>query len=191
MRRSRSFLAALGLLLALAAPVGAKGDVEARLDAPFPRDAAPGTTVTVGWTLAYADAPGEVVWGTPNFIRVHPVGGEPVEVTSKETAEESGHYVATFEVPAGGIARFEIGLPGQACDADGCRRVDHLPPVVEPAAGGAAAPLGTEPEDERGAAGPDGAPVVPLVGGGVVLAALAALAASAVLVARRRDPDTA
>jgi hypothetical protein len=133
------WLALISALLAatLVAPqAAAKTGVEARLDAPLPRDVEPGTTVIVSWTLGIIGAPGETLYGSPIFLRVHTGDGQTFDVRSRETPGRPGHYVARFQATSGGVARIEIGVRGQACQSDGsCGRSDWMFPIVEPSSG--------------------------------------------------------
>jgi hypothetical protein len=128
-------LAAAMLLVSLAiAPVAAKTAYEARLDAPISRDAAPGATITVRWTVDQVvgfervpiEGPG------PVFLRLYPMtrGAAPTEAIGDEPLPDSGRFTASIEVPAGGVARVEIGLFGESCTAGVCTRYDELFPVV-------------------------------------------------------------
>ena len=141
--------AALLLVLTLSAPVLAKWDVQARLDAPIPADAAPGTTLVVGWTTTQADGNGGTVaftvefTGAPVFIALTAPGAPKAEalVFGDEFPAGSGHYTASIVVPPGGIAPggVSIGLRGTSCEAGVCQHSDLLfelvGVVLEPAAG--------------------------------------------------------
>jgi hypothetical protein len=108
----------LCVLLAAPAAVG-KGDVQARLDTPIPLEAAAGRTVTIGWTLSYADRAKHrsVVrsrhpFGAAGiFIQVLSASGRaPVKALGEERGR--GRYVAQVTVPEGGIGGIKIGLEG-------------------------------------------------------------------------------
>jgi hypothetical protein len=186
---------ALVALLVLIAPVAAKEGAEAQLDSPISLDAEPGSTIEVAVSVFMEDPSGRYpVQGSPIFVRlVPPNGGEPTEDRATEIPAGSGHYVAAVVVPAGGIAEVVVGMPGESCDAAGCRRSDILFPLTDdPLVTGAiasAAPLPAQPAPARQpapttagstAAGPDLAPVV-LAGVGIL-----AVLAIAGLIARRR-----
>jgi hypothetical protein len=119
-------VAALGLVAGLSETAEAKEGVIARLRAPLPADAQPGTTIVVSWILgipteneppfnacgvfvqlksasgasstrAYADGPGAAAkYPDVPVCRAHP----------------TGEYEATILVPDGGIGGIEIGVSG-------------------------------------------------------------------------------
>ncbi len=136
--RHRSILAtttlALAAALSLAAPALAKEGGEAVLDAPVPRDAVPGTTIEIGWTIVIPLEGGGTgrMFGTPTYVRlVSPDGTNEMQAYGHETAPESGHYVATVDVPSGGIGQVVIALAGTSCDAaGGCSQSDFVFPIV-------------------------------------------------------------
>jgi len=131
-RHRLAIVPALLLLVAVAAPVLAKGDVQARLDAPIPADAAPGTTLAVAWTTTQADGDGGTVAfsGAPVFIALTAPGATKAEalVFGDEHPAGSGHWTASIVVPRGGIAPdgVSIGLRGTSCEAGVCQRSDLL-----------------------------------------------------------------
>jgi MYXO-CTERM domain-containing protein len=187
---------ALVALLALVAPAAAKEGAEAQLDAPISLDAEPGSTIEVAVGVFMVDPSGRYpVQGSPIFVRlVPPNGGEPMEDRATETPAGSGHYVAAVVVPAGGIAEVVVGMPGESCDAAGCRRSDILFPLTDDPlvrrTFASAAPLPAQPAPARQpaattasstAAGPDLPPIV-LAGVGIL-----AVLAIAGLIARRRS----
>jgi len=120
------------LILTLGVPVLAKGDVQARLDAPIPADAAPGTTLVVGWTTTVSNGEGGAVAfsGAPVFIALTAPGATQATalVFGDEYPAGSGHWTASIVVPAGGIAPdgVSIGLRWTSCEAGQCRRSDLL-----------------------------------------------------------------
>jgi hypothetical protein len=119
------FLAAGALIVVLvalvASPAGAKEGVVARVVTPISSEAAPGTRVTVVFTLTFTEAGkrhpfggGAVfirLWG-PDDTRTRRVYAAPIE---------RGRYRATARVPRGGVHRVVIGLMGEMCNAEGCR----------------------------------------------------------------------
>lgn len=136
-RRSRT----LGLLLSLVAtgalavtPALAKEGAEARLDTPVPRDAEPGTTVDVGWSVfSVRGVERQPMIGSPIYVRlVSRDRTTSTEVMGTEAPSGSGHYEASIEVPAGGIGEVVVGLVGEACDANGCRRSDMPIEIIGP-----------------------------------------------------------
>jgi hypothetical protein len=136
----RRFAATLLLMFAVAiatAPVVlAKDNAVARLDAPLPPDAEPGSAITVGWTVEVPVTNGSPAPfnGDSMFIRLVPTSGEPVEVVGAQ--DRIGHYVATVTVPAGGVQNVEFGLRGESCSNGTCERSDLMFVVAE----GAVAP---------------------------------------------------
>ena len=127
-RRSIPAVLAAPLLvagLALAGPVLAKEGMQARLDAPIPIDAPPGTTLEVGWTTTVPDGAGGAAAfsGAPVFIALTEPGASQPEalVFGDETPAGSGHFTASIVVPDGGIAPdgVTIGLRGEMCET-GC-----------------------------------------------------------------------
>jgi hypothetical protein len=110
----RIAVASACLLLALATPADAK-DAEARLRAPVPFDAQPGTPITISWALV---APED---GTPFnacgvFVQLRGTTGAPPTRAYADGGTCRGHmaglYEATVVVPDGGIAQIEVGLSG-------------------------------------------------------------------------------
>ncbi len=207
MHRRRSLplpaLPGLAVLAAclVAAPVALAKDGEARLDAPISPDAAPGSTVTVGWlALASDGATDHPMYGSPLFIRLISPTGEAVEQGGTEDPPGSGHYLATLAVPAGGIARFEIGLRGEACTAGVCERSDWLlrisdrpsgygPPVAATGAGAAGGPVPASPDPQGGHAATtsatrsDGSLAAPFL---LLVLALGATVLGSIAIRRRR-----
>ena len=207
--------AALLLVLTLAAPAQAKGDVQARLDAPIPGDAAAGTTLVVGWTATQADGDGGTVafTGAPVFIALTAPGAAEAEalVIGDEFPAGSGHYTASIVVPPGGIAPdgVSIGLRGTSCEAGVCQRSDLLfelvgevlapvshaarvAPVAAMATPPTVGPAVGAPADPAAAPSATDAPtMVPATLGvaGVVIAALVIVIAA--VVGRRRGPRVA
>ena len=200
--------AALLLVLTLGAPVLAKWDVQARLDAPIPADAAPGTTLVVGWTTTQADGSGGTVafTGAPVFIALTAPGAPEADalVFGDEFPAGSGHFTASIVVPPGGIAPdgVSVGLRGTSCEAGVCQHSDLLfelvGDVLEPAAGTAAVepvtivatpppvdPAGAALADPGAARSAPAALLVTLAAAGVLIAAVVIVVA--VVVARRRD----
>jgi hypothetical protein len=186
----RSLLPSLSLvllaLIALAGPVAAKDGMEARLDTPLSVDAEPGSTIEVGVEVSVPGPSARfVVQGTPIFVRLLPPGGgESTEARAHETPAGSGQYVAAVEVPAGGIDAIEVGIPGEQCDASGCRRSDVLAVVVGDVFAGGVAPAvpvatapAPDPATATSAAQPTDAGVDPrpFVVAGVAILALAAI----------------
>jgi len=184
--------AAILLTLAVAAPVLAKEGIEARLDQPIPLNGDPGTTVKVGFAVAAIGQDPDSWAGQPVILKVHPVGGDPVETVA--TDDGKGHFTATFTMPEHGVAAVEIGLRGESCENGTCTRSDLLFQVAGPDHGAIYVPVNVPPPANPGkvvptqapAAVPAGAastsatttstststpPVLPLLGLGVLIVA--------------------
>jgi hypothetical protein len=173
-------IALLGLVALAASPALAKEGAEAKLDTAIPRDAEPGTTVDIGWSVfSLVDGRQEPIQGSPVYVRlVAPDGRTSTEVAGTEKPSGSGHYTASIVVPAGGIGEVIVGMVGEACTANGaCERSDIIFPLTDdplvsgtaPAAAPASTPIGTQ--------------LLPIVAIGTAVAVAGALAA---LVAGRR-----
>jgi hypothetical protein len=184
-RRTSPISAILGLIIALtlALPVLAKEGAEARLDTALPRDAEPGSTIALGWSVFTID--GERTYpisGSPVYIRlVGPDGTSATEVMGTEVPSGSGHYTASIQVPDGGIGEVIVGMIGEACvDGGGCQRSDMIFPLTDDPLVTGAAPTVTPPAPTT----PIASELVPIIAFGVVFAVAGALAA--VAVGRRR-----
>lgn len=133
---SRS-LAAGFLIVAVAAlvasPAGAKEGVVARVVTPISRDAAPGSKLTVVWTLTYLEAGERRPFGGGwKFVRLFgPDGSRSPRTYAANPAP--GRFRATVKVPRGGVIRAEFGIMGTRCDArgrPGCRPAPKLFPIA-------------------------------------------------------------
>ena len=168
-----SFLA-LALVASSMATALAKEGIVARLDAPLPGRAQPGTAVTIGWTISVPGG-GSLV-GTNTILRVYSRDAQ-TSVDAPPREDRPGHFLATFRVPTGGIATVGIGIPGTSCLANVCQPAVEWFTVEDPAGAPLAAPNVIGPPDtatepvigERG--NPSGAPL--LVGLVAIFVALA------------------
>lgn len=110
-----SFLA-VAAVVALAGAVLAKGPDGAgsvTLAQPIPRDAAPGSTISVTFTATVDTASGpSPVYGSPLFVRLIAPDGTTSEGDGTEQVPGSGTYTADVVVPAGGINSAEFGMRG-------------------------------------------------------------------------------
>lgn len=189
--RSLAILPAVLALLALTtASVLAKEGGVARLDAPIPDDAPPGTELEIGWSVFIVDDTGtsHPIVGSPVYLRLIPAGGgSPVEVDAIERPSGSGHYVATVTVPDGGIGRVEVAMHGEACDATSCWDADYVFPMHDDPAVAVPPIAGSEPAATGSAATTDQGPLALLVAAVTGLAAVGALVA---LVLGRRGATT-
>jgi len=116
-------LAVLAVLAALVvvAQASAKEGIVAEVLTPISRDAAPGTTVNVVWTLTSIEEEDPRPFSADGvFIRLFGAsGGHSKRVYGAEI--DSGRFRATVRIPRGGVRRVAIGLMGEACDTEGCR----------------------------------------------------------------------
>ena len=90
-------IAILATLVVAGLALGKEGAV-ARLDTAVRRDAEPGSTIKVGWSVLMAvDGQMRPIFGSPTYVRlVSPDGTSTTEAFGQETAFESGHYVASI-----------------------------------------------------------------------------------------------
>jgi hypothetical protein len=121
------------LVVLLASPAGAKEGVVARVVTPIPRDAGPGSKVTVVWTLTYLEAGERRPFGG-GWIFVRLFGPDGTRSARTYAANPApGRFRATVRVPRGGVRRAEFGIMGMVCDAEGrpgCNPSPKLFPVV-------------------------------------------------------------
>jgi hypothetical protein len=204
------FAAALLLLLSIGASTAfAKEGVSVNLAAPLPRDAEPGTKVPAFFTMeAISDDVESPLHKASVFIRLYGPAGDMTEAPGVEQSTP-GLYKAMIEIPAGGIARGEFGIHGQAKASngkvvatdpvwayDGLLVTAAIPPPVDaktfqlPGTKPAAAPAGgpaaqpAEPVPATSQQPPAGS-FDPRLAGAAILA-LALSAAGVVLLGRRR-----
>lgn len=113
-------LAVVVVLAALAAPAAlAKEGAQARLLAPLPVHAQPGTFVTVRWTVTVAGSHGKrVPFGAIGMFTTL-IG--PHGASTRAAAQAGPPYQARIRVPAGGIRSIRFGLMGTSCGPSGCR----------------------------------------------------------------------
>ena len=116
-------LLAVAAVLAMTGAVLAKGPDAAgsvTLAQPIPRDAAPGSTISVTFTATVDTATGpSPVYGSPMFVRLIAPDGTTSEGDGTEQVQGSGTYTADVVVPAGGINSAEFGLRGFSQDSLG------------------------------------------------------------------------
>ena len=109
-------LLAVAAVLAMTGAVLAKGPDAAgsvTLAQPIPRDAAPGSTISVTFTATVDTGTGSFpVYGSPMFVRLIAPDGTMSEADGGEQVPGSGTYTADVVVPAGGINSAEFGLRG-------------------------------------------------------------------------------
>jgi hypothetical protein len=169
---------AAGAVVAAPTAIGKEG-VRARLDVPLRRDAVPGSTITIAWTLSSFDHGVRQPFGAGGvFVRLSSASGAaPVKAVGRERAP--GRYVADVRVPEGGIAAIAIGLDGTRIVGRHREAAPLFFPVDDD-------PFALAPAAARTTA--DRFPVWLLAAGALAAGALAAgaLAALAAIVALRR-----
>ena len=118
--RLAALIASITILMLLAAPTAlGKEGVSVNLVAPLPGDAQPGTTVPAVFTMeAISDDIASPLARAKVFIRLYGPGGAVTEAAGVEQ-ETPGLYRAMIEIPAGGVARGEFGVHGEARTASG------------------------------------------------------------------------
>jgi hypothetical protein len=119
--------------VAVVSPAAGKEGVQARIATPIPRESAPGTRVTVVWTLTTVDDGKRIPFGAGAvFVRLFGPGDARTP-RAFATELERGRYRARPRIPAGGVRRVVIGLMGIRCDGPGqpgCVPAPALFPVV-------------------------------------------------------------
>ena len=195
MRRSThvtlaSLLAVAAVVTLGSAAVGKEGGI-ATLAAPLPRDAEPGSTITVHWSVkAFNGSNGELGPLSATGVYIRLIGLDVSEVVGRE--EAPGQYVADVVVPKGGIKSAEFGVRGTATMPDGSTTPSNMvfqfdgillqgavPPVVKPGDAPAAEPTTTTPTPA-----PTPSPINPLFVLGVLALVLGGI--GALLTVRRR-----
>ncbi len=185
--RLRPLSVALVVILLLAAPLPAlaKGDMQARLDAPIARDTPAGSVLLVGMTVTVPDGTTpRPVEGTPVYLRLFgPGDAASTWDLGRETAP--GHYVVRLVVPDGGVARIEIGIHGTSDLPIGVVGDAVVPGGITPLTAQVAPPT-PAPVAAAGVPPNPDAVDVGLGGFALVVGLLAVSAISLMLVARRR-----
>jgi hypothetical protein len=128
-------LVALFLLLAFGTSAQAKEGAVARLRAPVPADAQPGTAIAVAWSLVFPEQSDQPFNACGVFVQLQSAGGAAPTRGYADggacRAHLKGDYEATVIVPDGGISAVEVGLSGTT---------DIFFPVVAPTAPSPAVP---------------------------------------------------
>jgi hypothetical protein len=162
----------LVVLLALGVSAQAKEGAVARLRAPIPADARPGTALTVAWSLVFPDQSGQPLNACGVFVQLQSAAGAAPSRGYADgggcRAHLKGEYEATVIVPDGGVSAVEIGLSGTT---------DIFFPVISPAAPSTATPPAPRSEVPWNIA--------------FVGVAVALIGAAALLMSRRRPLSTA
>jgi hypothetical protein len=180
-----SLILAAAAAVILALPVFAKDGAEAKLDTTLSRDAQPGSTIDVGWSVAsIEDGQSIPITGLPVFVRlVGPGAASVTEVRGTETPPGSGHYTASIQVPDGGIANVFVGMRGESCTAAACGRADMIFPLTDDPLVTGLAPIAASTAAPPASAS-IGSQLAPFVGIGIAVAVAGGLAAF--VVGRRR-----
>lgn len=123
-------LAALAILLMTTAMAFAKGESAGTitLAAPIPRDAEPGSTLTVTFTVTVPGADGHPspVTGSPMVLKLTGPDGTATEAMGAERGTP-GTYLATIKVPSSGIQTAMFGMRGSSTMADGTSSILDVP----------------------------------------------------------------
>jgi hypothetical protein len=174
------------LSTSLAAAKGESAGI-VRLAAPIPRDAEPGSTLTVEFTATITDPQGQPVpiEGSPIVLKLIGLDGTTTEALAAERSTP-GSYTATITVPASGITSAIFGLRGSAVMPDGTSSLQDLPFDVDgllfTTTAHPAAPAANAPTAATAAPAPD---LRPSIAVGLVAVAIAALAIALILGRRR------
>jgi hypothetical protein len=117
--------------LAVAAPFAlAKGESGGlvTLAAPIPRDAEPGSSLTVTFTVTVPDENGQPrpVTGSPMVLKLTGPDGTTTEGMGFERGTP-GTYVASIRVPSSGIQSATFGMRGRGTMADGTSSILDMP----------------------------------------------------------------
>ncbi len=161
--KTRVVLAMLCLLLALGASAQAKEGAVARLHAPVPADAQPGTLITIAWSLVLPEANDLPFNACGVFVQLRStVRAAPATRAYADAgacrAHPNGEYEATIVVPAGGTWIVEVGLSGTT-DV-------YFPVVPSTVVATSSAPRTTPPQE------------LAIIGAAIALAGAAALIAA-------------
>jgi len=186
-RRARTLIAAAAIVAIFsvsALAVLAKEGAIAKLDTAIHRDAEPGSTIDVSWSVFMVTSTGEEpLYGSPIYIKLVAPDGSSTEAGGTEKPAGSGHYTASLVVPKGGIEDVVVAMVGTAChDGGGCQRADYVFPLTDDVlVSGAPAPVAPGPSTST-AVGPALAPLVAIGAAFALIGGLGAL-----IVARRRQ----
>ena len=122
--------AAVAVLLLSTGLAFAKGESAGTiaLATPIPRDAEPGSILTVDFTATVTDATGSPMpmRGSPIVLKLTGPDRSTTEALATERGTP-GSYRATIRVPASGITTAIFGLRGSAVLADGTSSLQDLP----------------------------------------------------------------
>jgi hypothetical protein len=120
---------AIATILALLLPATALAKVGGlvTLAAPIPRDAEPGSSLTVTFTVTVPDQTGHMIpfFGSPMVLKLTGPDGTTTEAMGAERGTP-GTYTATIRVPSSGISSAIFGIRGTGVAADGTTSVQDL-----------------------------------------------------------------
>lgn len=122
-----SLVALLVALLVAPAAALAKEGAWVTLTQPIARDAAPGSTITVEFSVSVPTEDGPApMYGSPVFVRLTAPDGTTTEGFGTEDRGEPGLYRAQVVVPTDGIESAAFGLRGTAYVNGTASRADEL-----------------------------------------------------------------
>jgi hypothetical protein len=125
MRSLRVIVVVFVAALFVAPAAQAKEGVHATLTTPIPLDAAPGTKLHVGWSLANRD--GTPFGGGDVFVRLSSATGDRAETAY---TNGGGTFAADVVVPKGGIGDVQIGIRGWSSGPDGTHEAPMFFPIT-------------------------------------------------------------
>jgi hypothetical protein len=126
--RVRRLLPFAAVVAALAAPAAsAKEGAQAHVLTPLPARPAPGSLITVRWSVDVPGAHGtrEPFGAIGMFVRLVSRNGASISVTARQYQPP---YQVRIRVPAGGVRVVRFGLHGTSCGPSGC----HPSPMFFP-----------------------------------------------------------
>jgi hypothetical protein len=122
-----AYLAVVALVAAV--PAAAKDGAQAHLLGPLPAHPAPGSFITVRWSVDVPGPNGKRIPFSAMGMFVRLVGRAGSSTTGTATQNAGPPYSARIRVPRGGIERIRFGLAGQSCGPNGCSRSDAFFPL--------------------------------------------------------------
>jgi hypothetical protein len=123
---SAATIAVAAVLLAAPFALAKEGGL-VTLAAPIPRDAEPGSSLTVTFSVTVPDENGHMVpfSGSPMVLKLVGPDGTTTEAMGAERGTP-GTYTALIEVPASGISSAIFGIRGTSTTSDGTTSIDDL-----------------------------------------------------------------
>jgi len=98
--------------LAVAVPAAAKDGAQAHMLRPLPKNAAPGSLVTVHWSVTVRGANGTRVGFSAIGMVVRLLGRAGASTTALARENVGPPYSARLRVPTGGIRKVRFGIAG-------------------------------------------------------------------------------